>query len=99
MYEQLSNDLVAGDPQYNQRESLMRDRLDLGEMERRLQDSARSLGVAYDRSDLEGVLRNAGYDATHMGSSERYMNAIEKFMGEAYKNYQQRATNKDGLQA
>lgn len=97
--QQLSNDLKAGDPQYNQRESMLRDGLDLSELERRLQASAREFEVPYDRSDLEGVLRNAGYDAAHLGSTERYMAAIEHFMGEAKKNYQRGATNIPGRDA
>ena len=48
---------------------------------------------------VDGVLRNAGYDATHLGSSERYMAAIEKFVGEAEKNYRQRAGNVPGANA
>jgi hypothetical protein len=96
LLQQLSNDLVAGDPQYNQREGTLRDRLDLNGIERRLQDAARALDVSYDRSDLDGILRNSGYDATHLGSSERYMAAIEKYIGEAEKNYRQRAGNTPG---
>ncbi len=96
MLQQLANDLTAGDPQYNQRETMLRDRLDLSRIESRLQDMARSLDVSYDRSDLDGILRNSGYDATHLGSSERYMSAVEKYMGEAEKNYRQRSTNVPG---
>ena len=54
------------------------------------------MDVAYDRSDLDGILRNAGYDATHLGASERYMAAIEKYVGEAKNNYRQRSTNVPG---
>ncbi len=96
MLEQLANNLTAGDPQYNQREGMLRERLDLTELEHRLQDEAKNMDVAYDRSDLDGILRNAGYDATHLGSSERYMAAIEKYVGEAKNNYRQRSTNKLG---
>lgn len=96
MLEQLAGNLTAGDPQYNQREGMLRERLDLNELEHRLQDEAKSMDVAYDRSDLEGILRNAGYDATHLGSSERYMAAIEKYVGEAKNNYRQRSTNVPG---
>jgi hypothetical protein len=96
MLEQLGGDLTAGDPQYNQRETLLRERLDVTELEHRLQQEAKALDVAYDRSDLEGILRNAGYDATHLGSSERYMAAIEKYVGEARNNYRQRSTNVPG---
>jgi hypothetical protein len=96
MLEQLSNDLTAGDPRYNQRESQLRAGLDLTELEHRLQEEAKAMDVSYDRSDLEGILRNAGYDATHLGSSERYMAAIEKYVGEAKNNYRQRSTNVPG---
>jgi len=94
--ELLSGDLKAGDSQYNQREGMLRERLDLTELERRLQQEAKALDVTYDRSDLEGILRNAGYDATHLGSSERYMAAIEKYVGEARNNYRQRSSNTPG---
>lgn len=96
LLQQLSNDLTAGDPQYNQRETMLRDRLDLNRIESRLQEMARALDVSYDRSDLDGILRNSGYDATHLGSSERYLSAVEKYMGEAEKNYRQRSTNVPG---
>jgi len=96
MLEQLTGNLTAGDPQYNQREGILRERLDLTELEHRLQESAKALDVSYDRSDLDGILRNAGYDATHLGSSERYMAAIEKYVGEAKNNYRQRSTNVPG---
>lgn len=96
MLEQLANDLGAGDVQYNQRENVLRERLDLSGIEQRLQQAARTLDVTYDQSDLEGILRNAGYDATHLGSSERYMAAVEKYIGEAENNYRQRSTNIPG---
>jgi hypothetical protein len=93
LLEQLSNDLSASDPQYNERESQLRDGLDLGSIEQRLRDSAKSWGVSYDSSDLDGILRNAGYGAANLGSTERYMASIEKFIGEAENNYRQRAGN------
>ena len=96
MLDQLAGNLTAGDPQYNQREGILRERLDLTELEHRLQESAKALDVAYDRSDLDGILRNAGYDATHLGSSERYMAAIEKYVGEAKNTYRQRSSNVPG---
>jgi len=34
---------------------------------------------------LEGILRNAGYGAAHLGSTERYMASVETFIGEAEK--------------
>lgn len=97
--EQLSDDLSALDPVYNDREGMLRERLDLSELERRLRAYAESMGVDYSSTDLDGILRNAGYGAAHLGSSERYMAAIEKFTGEAYKNYRERATNIPGQHA
>jgi hypothetical protein len=97
--EQLSNDLTAADPAYNEREGALRDRLDTQELERRLRGYAESLGVEYSSTDLDGVLRNAGYGAAHLGSSDRYMAAVEKFTGEAYKNYRERAGNIPGSNA
>jgi hypothetical protein len=97
--EQLSNDLTAADPAYNEREGMLRDRLDLPELESRLKGYAESLGVEYSSTDLDGILRNAGYGAAHLGSSDRYMAAVEKFTGEAYKNYRERAGNIPGSNA
>jgi len=97
--EMLPADLKAGDARYNAREATLRDGLNLTEVERRLKDTARRYEVDFHVSDLEGILRNAGYDATHLGSTERYMAAVEKFMGEAENNYRQRSTNRPGSQA
>ncbi len=91
--EQLPDDLLAENPLYNEREVVLRERLDLPAIERRLTESAAAVGIEFDRSDLEGILRNAGYGAAHLGSSERYMVAIEKFMGEAESRYLDRASN------
>ena len=93
MLEQLSNDLRASDGQYNEQEVLLRQGLDLDAIEGLLRASAKGLGVEYDRSDLEGVMRNAGYGASHLGSTERYMSAVETLVGEAEKRYRQRAGN------
>jgi hypothetical protein len=94
--EQLSNDLTADDPAYNEREGTLRNRLDVGELEHRLRGYAESVGVEYSSTDLDGVLRNAGYGAAHLGSSDRYMAAVEHFTTEAYKNYRERAGNIPG---
>jgi len=99
MLEMLPGNLTAGDAQYNTREVMLRERLNLQEVEKRLRGAAQSLNVSYDQSDLEGVLRNAGYDAAHLGSTERYMAAVEKFVGEAENNYRQRAGNVPGKNA
>jgi hypothetical protein len=97
--EQLSNDLTAQDSAYNDREAVLRDRLNLSELERRLRGYAESLGVEYSSTDLEGVLRNAGYGAAHLGSSERYLAAVDRFTAEAYNNYRERAGNLPGINA
>jgi hypothetical protein len=95
--EMLSNDLTAADPAYNEREAALRDRLNVPELERRLRGYAESLGVEYSSTDLEGILRNAGYGAAHLGSSERYLAAVDRFTAEAYNNYRQRAGNTPGI--
>ena len=97
--EQLSNDLTAEDPAYNEREATMRDRLNVGELERRLRGYAESVGVEYSSTDLDGILRNAGYGAAHLGSSDRYIGAVERFTSEAFKNYRERAGNLPGADA
>lgn len=97
--EMLPGDLQAGDARYNAREATLRQNLNLTEVERRLKETARRYEVDFHVSDLEGVLRNAGYDATHLGSTERYMAAVEKFMGEAENNYRQRSTNAPNARA
>jgi hypothetical protein len=85
-----------GDTGYNDREALLRARLDLPALERRLRASAESLGIAYSPEDLNGVLRNAGYDAVHLGSSERYMAAIEHAMLSAEATHRRGASNIPG---
>jgi hypothetical protein len=97
--ELLSNDLTADDPIYNEREAQLRDRLDVPELESRLRGYAKSMGVEYSSTDLDGILRNAGYGAAHLGSSDRYMDAVERFTNEAFKNYRERAGNTPGLTA
>lgn len=95
---QLSNDLTADDPAYNEREATLRDRLDVSELESRLRSYAGSMGVEYSSTDLDGILRNAGYGAAHLGSSDRYMAAVEHFTNEAFKNYRERSSNVPGPQ-
>ena len=94
---QLSNDLTADDPAYNEREATLRDRLDVSELEHRLRSYAGSMGVEYSSTDLDGILRNAGYGAAHLGSSDRYMAAVEHFTNEAFKNYRERSSNVPGI--
>jgi hypothetical protein len=91
--ELLPGNLTAGDMQYNQRETLLRNRLDLDGLERRLRDSAQRMDVSYDRSDLDGIIRNSGYDAVHLGSTERYMAAVERNLAKAEERYKERAGN------
>jgi hypothetical protein len=89
-------DLGPFDPSYDQREAMLRARLDLPALERRLRASAESLGIAYSPEDLNGVLRNAGYGASHLGSSERYMAAIERCMLSAEATHRRGAFNIPG---
>lgn len=96
---QLSDDLEAGDPQYNERETTLRGRLDLEAIERRLRSAAESWGLEYHVEDLNGILRNAGYDSVHLGSSERYMVAVERFVALAEDRYRERAGNVPGSAA
>jgi hypothetical protein len=96
---QLSNELTAEDPVYNEREATLRDRLNVPELEHRLRGYAESMGVEYSSTDLDGILRNAGYGAAHLGSSDRYMAAVERFTNEAFKNYRERAGNIPGIDA
>jgi hypothetical protein len=96
---QLSNELTAEDPVYNEREATLRDRLNVPELEHRLRGYAESMGVEYSSTDLDGVLRNAGYGAAHLGSSDRYIAAVERFTNEAFKNYRERAGNIPGINA
>jgi hypothetical protein len=97
--EQLSSDLTAEDPAYNEREATLRDRLNVNELEARLRGYAQSVGVEYSSTDLDGILRNAGYGAAHLGSSDRYIAAVERFTNEAFKNYRERAGNIPGSNA
>ncbi len=96
---QLSDALTAADSAYNEREVQLRERLNLPELERQLRGYAESMGVEYSSTDLDGILRNAGYGAAHLGSSDRYMAAVERFTGEAFKNYRERAGNTPGSNA
>ena len=88
--------LEAGDPRFNERETQLRGRLDIGALERRLRASAESLGIGYSPEDLNGVLRNAGYDSVHLGSSERYLAAIERAMISAEETHRRGAFNVPG---
>jgi hypothetical protein len=99
MLELLSNDLTSASPLYNEREAMLREGLDLDGIERHLKAKASEMDVEYDRSDLEGILRNSGYGAAHLGSTERYMAAVQKFIGEAENNYRQRSSNIPGSNA
>ena len=50
-------------------------------------DQTNAAGVTFTQGDLGGVLRNAGYDAAHLGASDRYMAAIERFVREHPEDY------------
>jgi hypothetical protein len=99
LLEALPGDTSAFDPRYNERADALRDGLDLDKMEQYLKSKAAECGVEYDRSDLEGILRNAGYGRNNLGSTELYMATVEKFIGNAEENYRQRAGNVPGQNA
>src|SRR3990167_3319214 len=63
-------------------------RVDDEELENQLRKRAEERGIAYDPSDLEGVLRNISYD--NGGSS------VESAMSSALGLYDERASNPDG---
>ena len=96
---QLSDTLAAGDAEYNTRETMLRERLDLPAIEQRLRTSAQSYGLEYHEEDLNGILRNAGYDSVHLGSSERYLAAVQTFIANAEDTYRERASNVPGRNA
>jgi hypothetical protein len=99
LLEALPGDTSAYDPRYNERADALRDGLDLDKMEQYLKSKAAQWGVDYHRSDLEGVLRNAGYGRNNQGSTEMYMATVEKFMANAEENYRQRSDNVPGQNA
>ena len=96
LYDQLSNELTSASSLYNERESILREGLNLGAVENHLRQVAESYEIEFHKSDLEGILRNSGYGAAHLGSTERYMAAVQKFISEAENNYRQRAGNVPG---
>jgi hypothetical protein len=96
LFDPLSNDLTSASPLYNEREVILREALDLGAIENHLRKVAESYEIEFHKSDLEGILRNSGYGAAHLGSTERYMSAVQKFISEAENNYRQRASNVPG---
>ena len=67
-----------------------------GAVENHLRKVAESYEIEFHKSDLDGILRNSGYGAAHLGSTERYMAAVQKFISEAENNYRQRAGNTPG---
>lgn len=86
----------AGAPIYNQRQAEFEGLTDWGRIEADLRREAAAQGVEYHPSDLEGIRRNAGYDAAHLGSGGLYAGGIEKFTNSAMSNYGQRANNTPG---
>ena len=93
----LAGDAGGEELECRAREATLRDRLDVSELEHRLRSYAGSMGVEYSSTDLDGILRNAGYGAAHLGSSDRYMAAVEHFTNEAFKNYRERSSNVPGI--
>jgi len=99
LLEQIAGGTSAFDPVYNQRADMLRDGLDLDKIEEHLKSKASEYGIDYHRSDLDGILRNAGYGANNQGSTELYMSTVEKFIGNAEENYRKRSNNLPGQNA
>jgi len=92
----LGEGTVAGDPRYNQRQAEFESYTDWGKIEADLRADARAKGVEYSPSDLEGIKRNAGYDASHQGASGGYIDALNRSLANARQNYSQRSSNAPG---
>jgi hypothetical protein len=99
MLEQVASGTSAFDPIYDQRAEMLRDGLDLEKIEQHLKAKAAEYGLEYHRSDLEGILRNAGYGRNNLGGTEMYMASVEKFIGNAEENYRRRSDNVPGQNA
>lgn len=99
LLEQIASGTSAFDPIYDQRAGMLREGLDLEKIEQHLKSKAAEYGVDYHRSDLDGVLRNAGYGRNNLGGTEMYMATVEKFIGNAEENYRQRSSNVPGQNA
>lgn len=84
-------DKPAGDPEYNKRQAGFEKETDWKKVEDELRAAAAAAGVAYDPSDLAGLKRNAGYDASHQGASGGYIAALNRSMANALQNYAQKA--------
>lgn len=99
MLEQVASGTSAFDPIYDQRADMLRDALDLNKIEQHLKAKAEENGLDYHRSDLDGILRNAGYGRNNLGGTEMYMATVEKFIGQAEETYRKRANNVPGQNA
>ena len=95
-YNALQAGTPAGDPQYNQRQAEFEGQTNWGQIENQLRQEAAERGIAYDPSDLEGIRRNAGYDASHQGAGGGYASAIDRSYANALQNYGQRQSNAPG---
>ena len=99
LLEQVAGGTSAFDPIYDQRAEMLRDSLDLDKIEQHLKSKAAENGLEYHRSDLDGILRNAGYGRNNLGGTEMYMATVEKFIGNAEENYRKRSNNVPGQNA
>ena len=87
---------ASGDPGYNRRQANYERHTNWDQIEAELRADALAKGTQYDRSDLEGIKRNAGYDAAHQGASGGYVSALEKSIANAKANYSKRSDNAPG---
>ncbi len=89
----LPSDLHPGDPQYNERQKEFESTVNWQHIEDSLKAEAEKRGVTYDRSDLAGIQRNAGYDQAHLGDAGLYNSQLQRYYENALGNYDQRANN------
>lgn len=92
----LKDPTPAGDPEYNARQKEFESATNWGKIESELKAAASAAGLAYDPSDLAGIRRNAGYDASHQGASGGYISALDRSIANARQNYEQRRDNSPG---
>lgn len=92
----LPTDLEAGDPQYNQRQQEFESTVDWDWIAQNQKNYANEVGGVWDPSDLEGIRRNAGYDASHLGDAGLYNSQLQKYYQNSLDNILRGATNVPG---
>ncbi len=92
----LPSTLEAGDPQYNARQQEFESSTNWDWIRNNLQDAAAREGVKYDESDLMGIVRNAGYDQSHLGDAGLYNSRLQQYYQNVLENYDQRTNNVPG---